>query len=346
MADEDPWKSPSEKEEADDLFIEEGDDDKAKDKKKKGQDEVRNKGMLLVSGSEWKGKLKETLIGACKDEEKKKALASNGTITAVIENIEKVSEATCLVLRRTNGKGRLEYFKQIGDDERLEKAKKGKGGCGTGFLMFPKSPVGWLVITNNHVIMDQEEAESAEVIFNHLDDDSKANTKPFNVQRLVSKDVRTKNAEDEMSLDFSLLLLKSDGTGEKYLQDRALEFEESARVNNCANQSMLKTCGLHFTPIIAFSHPHGLGKRFSIGKFPDKCEEYPTAHIKHDLPTARGSSGANLIVAPPEKDLFIHWGAAFVHYRHGHAVAWQAIAPVVRSNFSSLKVRIDFSPLK
>ena len=73
MVDRDPWKTRfPEEEEADDLFIEEGDDDKAKDKKKKGQDEVRNKGMLLVSGSEWKDKLQETLIGACKDEEKKK----------------------------------------------------------------------------------------------------------------------------------------------------------------------------------------------------------------------------------------------------------------------------------
>ena len=73
MVDRDPWKTrfPVE-EEADDLFIEEGDDDETKSKKHKVQNEMRNKGILLVSESEWEEKLKETLIQACEDEERRK----------------------------------------------------------------------------------------------------------------------------------------------------------------------------------------------------------------------------------------------------------------------------------
>ena len=73
MVDRDPWKTRfPEEEEADDLFIEEGDDDETKSKKHKVQNEMRNKGILLVSESEWEEKLKETLIEACEDEERRK----------------------------------------------------------------------------------------------------------------------------------------------------------------------------------------------------------------------------------------------------------------------------------
>ena len=333
MSEMDPWKTRFEEEEADDLFIEEGDDDKAKGKKEKAQEEMEKEGMLLVSGPEWKEKLKERLIEACKNEEIAKTVASND---AIMENIEKVSKATCLVRRLKNSKCREEYLKGIGDDERLEKAKNGKRGGGTGFLMFPKSPFGWLVITNNHVIMDEEEATSAEVIFDHVDDNSTAQTKTFKVKQLVSKDLPTADAKDETSLDFSVLALESGGTEEKYLENRSLGFEETTRVNAGAVEEMLKVCGLKFNPIIAFSHPHGLGKRLSIlENYPEDCGQYPIAHIKHKLPTRRGSSGANLICAEVGSDpqkLFVNWLAAFVHYRHGHAVAWQAIGPAVRED--------------
>lgn len=336
MVDRDPWKTRfAEEEEADDLFIEEGDDDEAKSKKQKVQDEMRNEGILLVSESEWKGKLKETLIEACEDEERGKTVASND---AIIKNVKKVSEATCLVLRRTNSKGRLEYLKKIEDHDGLKKAKNDKGGCGTGLLMSPKSPYGWLVITNNHVIMDEEEAQAAEVIFYHLDDDSKANTKLFKVKQLVLTNIRTKNAKDETSLDFSVLALKSADSEKKYLEDRALGFEETDRVNSGAEVDFLKACGLKFNPIIAFSHPYGLGKRLSISKnYPEDCGKYPIAHIKHKLPTKPGSSGANLICAElgsNQQELFTNRLAAFLHYRHGHAVAWQSIAPEIRNHFS------------
>ena len=338
MAETDPWKNPSEEEEADDLFIEEGDDDEVKGKKKQAQEEMEKEGMLLVSGSEWKEAVKETLTEACKNKETASTVKSNDTI---MENIEKVSKATCLVVRRSNGKGRLKHLEEIGDHERLEKAKNGKRGGGTGFLMFPKSPFGWLVITNNHVIMDDEEAKSAEVIFDHLYDHSTDQTKTFKVKQLVSSNIRTKNAQDETSLDFSVLALESDATEKEYLEDCALGFEETTRVNAGAVEEMLKARGLKFNPIIAFSHPHGLGKRLSILKnYPEDCGKYPIAHIKHKLPTRRGSSGANLICAEVGSDpqkLFVNWLAAFVHYRHGHAVAWQAIGPAVREDLSKLK---------
>lgn len=333
---DDPWKTRfAEEEEADDLFIEEGDDDEAKRKTHKVQDEMRKEGILLVSESEWKGKLTKTLIEACEDEERRKTVASND---AIIENIKKVSEATCLVSRRTNSEGRLEYLEKIGDHDGLKKAKNGKGGCGTGLLMSPKCPHGWLVITNNHVIMDEEEAEAAEVIFDHLDDDSKANTKLFKVKQLVLTNIPTKNAKDETSLDFSVLALKSADSEEKYLEDRALGFEETDKVNLGAAEGFLKTYGLKFNPIIAFSHPYGLGKRLSISKnYPEDCGEHPIAHIKHKLPTRPGSSGANLLcteLGSNPQELFTNWLAAFVHYRHGHAVAWQSIAREIRKHFS------------
>lgn len=331
MAESDPWETSSDEEEADDLlFEEEGDKESNLKKKKEKQDEVKNKGMLLFAGPEWREKLKETLIGA-RTAEAPPAIDWK----TVFEMVEKNGKATCYVLRRTDGKTRLERLAKK-KKQGLAKAEKSKpGGGGTGFLMSPKSNYGWLVITNNHVIMDEEEAKSAEVVFDHLDDDSGANTKRIKVKQLVSKDIPTENANDLKSLDFSILALESAGDDEQYLKESAsIDFDESESVNACANKSFVNMCGLQFIPIIAFSHPHGLGKRLSIGKYPDKCETYPTSHIKHELATADGSSGANLIYC--YSDNFDKWWACFLHYRKHNAVAWQVIGPVVRQDFALL----------
>lgn len=332
MGDTDPWGPRSIEEEADYLFFEEEGGEETNRKKKEAQEEVKKAGMLLFSGPEWKEKVKEKLIEACTDE---KTLAPDDEI---FRRLEKAGKATCLVVRRTNSAGRLRYFEDIKDQERLNKAKKSKGGCGTGLLMFPRSKFGWLVITNNHVIMDDKEAKSAEVKFDHLYDDSTATIKCFKVKKRVSKDIRTENAQDFRSLDFSVLALESDDTKECYLDERALTFDKTAAVSSSTHQDILKMSGLKFLPIIiiAFSHPHGLGKRVSIGKFLDNCQEYPLAHIKHELPTAPGCSGANLIYSYPENDHKFHlWEAAFVHYRNKNAVAWQAIGPLLRKDFES-----------
>ena len=320
MADTDCWKIRSDEEDADDLFFEEEGNEESKLNKKEAQDKMANEGMLLVAGPEWKEKLKEKLIEAYTTE-----AAPVTDWETVFENVERAGKATCCVRRKTNSK------------DRQNKAKKVIGGTGTGFLMSPKSELfGWLVITNNHVIMDEDEAKSAEVVFDHLDDDSLAKTKRIKVKELVSKDIRTKSSEDLSSLDFSVLALESGDEDESYLEERAsIIIDETDRVNSysSANKPFLRLLGLQFTPIIAFSHAHGLGKRLSIGKYPDKCEKRPIAHIKHELPTARGSSGANLIY--PSSGRFDHWSAAFLHYRHNNAVAWQAIGPLIRNDLNT-----------
>lgn len=323
------FETSSDEEEADDLFFEEeGDEESNRKKREAAQEETENAGMLLVARPEWRENLQERLTEACIAE-----VTDAIAWKAVFEMVERAGKATCYVLRRTNGQTRLDRLAEKNDKQGLANAKKGRCGGGTGFLMSPKSNYGWLVITNNHVIMDEEEAKSAEVFFDHLDDDSLANTKRFKVKQLVSKDIPTGSAKDLKSLDFSILALESADGDEKYLKESAsIEFEETARVNEFANKSVVKMCGLEFIPIIAFSHPHGLGKRLSIGKYPEKCEKYPITHIKHELATARGSSGANLMYCYSSK--FDSWWACFLHYRKHNAVAWQAIAPVLREDLS------------
>ena len=327
MAEKNPWGTRSAEEEADDLFFEEESDKERKDKKEEAQKELKNLGMLLVSGSGWKEQLKDTLIEACSDKENiRAALAVDDSI---LEKVEKVSKATCYVRRGMDSESRLKYYEQIKDEKRLNKAKEGRFGGGTGFLINPKGSSGWFVITNNHVIMDKEEADSAEVIFDHLNDESLPDeTKRFKVKGLVSKDIRTEHVADYKHLDFSVLVLESKGN---FLANYACYFDERD-----INETILRMSGLHSVPIITFSQPHGLGKRISIGKYPKESKELPKSHLRHGLPTARGSSGANLIYfqlkrGKPEFDVS---DAAFLHYRHGIAVSWKAIGPVIRKDLS------------
>lgn len=336
----DPWKTRSDEEEADDLFFEEEGDEEGEMKRKREEaiKELTNARMLLVSGSEWKEQLRKTLIEACKDEKTRATLADDTVFESIyVKSIEKASKATCLVRRRKNSKSRLEYYEKIKDEERLKKAKKGKGGTGTGFLIFPGSKFGWFVITNNHVIMDEEEAESAEVIFEHFDDESLPDeAKRFKVKQLFSKDIRTEGEKDFQSLDFSVLVPESKGNfpGEY----AGCSFDERDTNEICRNKTILRLSGLKFVPMITFSHPHGLGKRISIGKYPSECGEsveFEKTHLKHGLPTTRGCSGANLMYFHPESgEKFVFWEAAFLHYRHGLAVSWRAIGPVLRKDFS------------
>ena len=344
MAEIDPWTTRSIEEEADDLFFVEEGDEETKLRKKEAQNEMRNAGMLLVSGSEWKERLRETLIEAYEDAEKgRKILASNED--KIFETVMELSKSTCLVVREKNSKGRLEYYKEKKDYKRLKRAEEGKGGTGTGLLVFIKSELGWLVITNNHVIMDEEEAESAVVRFDHLDDDSIENVPCFKVKQLVSKDIRTDNAKDFKSLDFSVLALESEGTS--FLEELPkCHFDElygQLPLQASTYKDLLRMYGLNFVPMIAFSHPHGLGKRISIGRVPEEwtgpnSPNRPKSHIRHDLPTADGSSGANLLLVPLQPDFkFDMWYASFVHYRHHNAVAWHAIGPKLREDFSKRK---------
>lgn len=313
----DGWKTCDCEQEADEHFFEEeeGDEDRMR-RMENAKQEVSTAGLLPFSDPGWKCRLKENLIEACQDKDTLK----EENFEEIFKQVEKAGKATCFILR--------------GDSSLRD------GGNGTGLLISPKSPHGWLTITNNHVIKDDEEAKVAKVIFDFEVDGSKEGTKIFQVSRVVSKDVHTDDPEDVTHLDFSILALKSSGEDEAYLAERAVMFEETARVNACSNNAFLGAFGFTFLPLIAFSHPRGLAKRISIGKYPSNTERYPIAHIKHQLPTAKGSSGANLLYSFPESGpKFRDWLAAFLHYRHGRAVAWQAIAPKLREDFCSLEAR-------
>ena len=137
------------------------------------EDTLTSKGMLLVSEQGWKCKLKEKLREACTDENTLK----EEEFEKLFESVEKAGKATCLIHRKG----------VKGGDSR-------GGGKGTGLLISPKSPHGWLVITNNHVTKDDEEAELAEVKFDFEVDGSEEGTKTFKVDRVVSKDFRTVDA--------------------------------------------------------------------------------------------------------------------------------------------------------
>ena len=99
--------------------------------------------------------------------------------------------------------------------------------------MSPKHEFGWFVITNNYVIMDKEEAQSAKVVFDYLEDFSNTGTRVFQVSEIVAKSLRTTNAQDKKTLDFSVLLLKmdsSDADANEFLKAHTLDFKESARI--------------------------------------------------------------------------------------------------------------------
>ena len=49
-----------------------------------------------------------------------------------------------------------------------------KQGCGTGVLVYPKHKKGWLIFTNKHLIMNEEEIKDAEIIFDYDKDGVKA----------------------------------------------------------------------------------------------------------------------------------------------------------------------------
>ena len=317
LCEKDGWKTCDCEQEADEHFFdeEEGDEDRMR-RMENAKQEVRRAGLLPLSDTGWKGLLKEKLIEACQDKDTLK----EENFKEIFKEVEKAGKATCFILR--------------GDS-----SLRG-GGNGTGLLIAPKSPYGWLTITNNHVIGDDEEAKVAKVIFDFEEDGRKLGTKTFQVSRVVSKDLPTVDSEDVTNLDFSILALKSSVEDEAYLKERAMLFEESDRVNASSINALLDICGFTFLPLIAFSHPRGLAKRLSIGKYPSNTEKYPIAHIKHTLPTTKGSSGANLLFSFPESGpKFRHWVAAFLHYRHWRAVAWQAIAPKLREDFCSLEAR-------
>ena len=253
--------------------------------------------------------------------------------------VEKASRATCLVRHATDSETRKEFYKKQIDECKVDDEAKawyqrklkrvGKGGNGTGLLVLLRNqgrPSEVLVITNNHVIMDEVEAKSAKVYFDYNKDipegkrlsDFSSEIKTFSVEKLFAYLSRTKNSNDKTTLDYSLLSLVSVGDSE-FLSNRALDIGRDIHVLATGNDLMQNYAGTKPT-LVMFSHPHGLSKRLSIGPFPT-LEDNPVKHIKHNLGTLPKCSGGNLLFCPITSSTYGIWQSAFVHYRHGKAVA-------------------------
>lgn len=174
--------------------------------------------------------------------------------------------------------------------------------------------------------MNEKEVRDAKVVFDYLVDFSSEGSRRFAVSGVLSKSDRTRYSDDFDSLDYSLLTLQVEPDQDQYLLDRAYGFEKIGSLQAALTPFIQVFQGINFSPIIAFSHPHGLAKRLSIGNYDPTSNDFPIAHIKHELPTFSGSSGANLLLPNLDDNVFMQWRAAFLHYRSKKAVSWKAIA--------------------
>ena len=254
------------------------------------------------------------------------------TLTAIKE----ASKATCLVLRTHNSQERVQYHKRSAQDKTLEEeerldhdqraklAEKGAVASGTGMKLAadgcdPANENGspHFVVTNNHVIMNDEEARSAVVIFDYyIDGDRKTGTKEYKVRSLFESFPRTTGPGDRVNLDCSVLVIEAEDN-DPFLLSRGIRDCEYNSPHECEDKDLLDTY-----PVLMFSHPRGLAMRVGVGMYPDVAKEC-ISHIKHYLPSCKGSSGASLLVSA-EVD-FREWVATFLHYRHHRAVTHRAI---------------------
>ena len=299
------------------------------------QKKALDEGMIPIAESQWRDKVIRRLS----------KITGISFDDSVADTIQKLSLATCILQRGSNSKDRIDYHERLAEGADSEKkkeyhkkkassAKKGILGVGTGLLLSPIPSLGYLVITNNHVIMNEEEAKDANVIFDYLFDGSKEGSTPYKVRQLVAFSPRTESAGDITSLDFSVVILEAEEC-DPFLKNRGVHWEETNRIQ-ATSSDVLKVADLKALPLIMVSHPLSLGMRISVGQYPEGVKEYPVSQIKHCLPTLQGSSGANLLFSSVDDKGFTHWKAAFLHYRHGCAVAWQVIAPQLRAAIAPL----------
>lgn len=340
------------------------------------QKEAEECGMIQVGAVNWHEEVRRKLSEVSGKDIEDRDHAAN-----IDREIEKMSKSTCIVRRGCNSQKRIDLHERLADraksDEKKEyhmtkagKAKKGVLGVGTGLLLAPKSRAGYLVITNNHVIMDEEEAKDAKVAFDFLTDGKKDGITVYKVHQFFAFSEPTADGNDEANLDFSILTLEA-VCNDVFLKNRGVYMEETVRVQ--AVDMSLKMVGLKALPLVMFSHPGQLAMRISIGPYPKGITTYPVSHIKHNLVSFKGSSGANLLLPNmgsgnkseelDEKDncfnkllktemfeqtgvvwrdspidtTFTLWKTAFLHYRNGCAVAWQAIGPQLRAKFTEFE---------
>ena len=295
----------------------EDEEDSLEDKRK----EVKGEGMIQVDRQgnwlkEVIEKLPPTFSGKIGEE----------TLTAIKE----ASKATCLVLRKHNSQERIEYHKRLTQDKTLEEeerldhdqraksAEKGVVASGTGMKIDPHFSDGFhMVTTNNHVIMNDEEARSAVVMFDyHIDGDRKTGTKVYKVRSLLETFPRTTGTADTVNVDYSLLELEAEGN-DPFLLSRGIRERDYNPPHELGDEH------LDTYPVLMFSHPRGLAMRVSVGRYPDVAIGECISHIKHNHPSCKGSSGASLLVSTEVE--FREWVATFLHYRHHWAVTHRAI---------------------
>ena len=204
-------------------------------------------------------------------------------------------------------------------DQRAKLAEKGVVASGTGMKIVADSDSAChYVVTNNHVIMNDEEAKSAVVIFDyHIDGDRKTGTKEYKVCSLIVSFPRTTGTGDRVNLDYSTLELEAEVSG-PFLLSRGMRPSEYNSPHEYGDKGCLKAL-----PVLMFSYPRGLAMRVSVGRYPDVGIGKRVSHVKHNLPSCKGSSGAYLLIS--EEVEFREWMATFLHYRHGWAVTHRAI---------------------
>jgi hypothetical protein len=214
---------------------------------------------------------------------------------------------------------------------------------GTGILLTQEKLGGWFVITNNHVIMNDEEATTAVLKFDF--DEENASVHTFKVEKVL-------HCSDPTQLDYSLLVVgdcrecscdfKSSydhkgGNHEGYLNKRAINFDSATGYIKLYQQEyILEPLGLQSIPIVLFSHPGGGPKHISIGRASSLKDLED--RVEHSLTTAPGSSGANLLF-PMKIPGMTDWTASFIHYAKnkdsaapGRAKKWTSVVKDIYKN--------------
>ncbi len=269
----------------------------------------------MVEKDEWKDKLKEIYPHWSESD-----LDPLGVV-------EEVAKATCLVVRNRGSQERYEYHVKKARDTSLsakdredhqaqaERCFK-KPGCGTGLLMRADLRFA-LIITANHLIMNDDEAKNAEVYFDYVEDGEWDEKKKFKLASLVlvTRMSRTDHEEDYTNLDCSMLVVKVRNEEEdQFLRDHAL----SGSLNEALDETSLENL-----PILMISHPHSLGQRLSYGRGLAVVNR-GLSHVKHTLGSCKGSSGG-FVFAIEEDDGRLYITSVCTHYRHQRGVLWGRI---------------------
>ena len=280
--------------------------------------------MIPVGADNWKQQVQEKILD----------ITGIRVNDGSLRSIEKASKATCSVSRVRNSQQRIAFHEGLAEKgnpaekkyhaRKAANARKGLPGFGTGLLLEP-SPIGHLVITTNHIIMGNEEAKDATVTFDYLRDNRRDQRRAYRVRKVFT--LRTEEAADTSTYDFSILILAAEDN-DPFLRERGVHWEERV-YEKALIKACLKMTRLQALPLIMISHPLNLAMRIGIGRFPDES----LASLKHNIPSQPGCSGANLLFSYDglTKASFNVWGATFLHYSHGLAVSWHAIAPLLRN---------------